>query len=546
MNPSSSPRQIWQIFRKDFKLLWPLAVSVLVCAVALIVLAGRQDSGGPNTQIVIGLLTPAFVIGGALLIVLAVQLEPLAGVGQDWLARPIRRSNLLCAKLLFVLLMIHVPLVLAGLAQGVWEGFPPGPSLVSAAARNLAALLLLSLPILALGALTRNLTQAIVGSLVLAIVCIVTLVVVGSVLFRIMNVPRIGPTTPGSGVTWVWETLSLAVLQATVAAVLALLYAKRAVLTARVVFCGGLSVCALVLVLPFGPAFAFQMWLSPQPTGQSEVSVAFDPALAREQSQQRAAGVANALTDDAATVVFPLRYAGVPPGTVVNVEHSQIRIVDESGKTLLRRAGYPFPPMDLLGPHFPSIAASGALLRQEYLLMPAELYRQFSDRPVRLEIEQFMTLLRLRTVATLSAAGGDERVAGVGRCTTRLDRSGTGIEARCSAAGELPPCMSMMLALPGGAQNPQSLQCNLDYAPWRTNPWLGALSQVAARLPFTDPTGHVRYAVDASQLHDARVVFTVYEPSAHFVRHVEVPQTRLRDLAISAPQPGPPPQRQGR
>lgn len=546
MSPAFAPRLIWQIFRKDVKLLWPLALAVMVCAVALIVLTEGQDASGPDTQIAIALLRPAFVIGSALLILLAVQQEPLAGVGQDWLARPIRRSHLLCAKLLFVLLMIHVPLVLAGLAQGVWEGFPPGSSLASAAARNVAALLLLSLPILALGALTRNLIQAIVGSLVVAIGYVVVLIVVYLILLRIMDVPRIGITAPGSGVSWVWETLSLAVLQVTVAAVLALLYAKRTVLTARVVFCAGLAACAgLVLFMPFGPAFALQIWLSAPPSGHSEVSVAFDPAS--ELSQQHVAGVSivSSFEPDTVNLVVPLSYAGVPQGSVMNVEYSQIRILDQGGKTLLLRPGANYSSYGLLQSSLPAITA-GRALRQEYLLMPGGLYRQFSDRPVRLEIEQFMTLLRLRTVAALPAAGGDERVAGVGRCTTRLvDRIGTGVEATCRATGELPPCMSIMLALPDGAHNPDWMQCSLNYAPWRTHPGLGALSQVAsARLPFTDPIGQRRYPVSAAQLLDAHVAVIVYEPVAHFVRYVEVPQILLRDLVVLASLP--PPQRQGR
>jgi hypothetical protein len=180
------------------------------------------------------------------------------------------------------------------------------------------------------------------------------------------------------------------------------------------------------------------------------------------------------------------------------------------------------------------------MLGRELVMIPPETYRQFKDRPLRLEIDQFMTLLRTRQLPPLPAIGGDQRMPGTGRCAARVDRTGTAVEVGCIGAGELPDCMSMRLALPTGAHNPDWNQCQPNYAPWRTRLGLDAISQLRgaigqsdARLPFLDPKGRTRYPVDESHLREAHVILTVYEPGDHLIRSVQVPRVRLRDLAAS-------------
>ena len=45
------------------------------------------------------------------LIVLAIHQEAIPSITQDWLVRPIKRSDLLLAKVLPVVLVIHAPMV---------------------------------------------------------------------------------------------------------------------------------------------------------------------------------------------------------------------------------------------------------------------------------------------------------------------------------------------------------------------------------------------------------------------------------------------------
>jgi len=87
----------WHIFRKDLKLLWRMALGV-----ALINLMHRAIQSGAgifrNASV-----TPAVLLSGILgtisllatgvLIVMVVQQDPIPGLTQDWLVRPIRRSR---------------------------------------------------------------------------------------------------------------------------------------------------------------------------------------------------------------------------------------------------------------------------------------------------------------------------------------------------------------------------------------------------------------------------------------------------------------------
>jgi hypothetical protein len=530
---------IWRIFAKDVKLLWPLALAVLASELALLLLTGSAGPFPPPIKVgglaTVYLLTFLIALGSALLIVMAVQQDPIPGVGQDWLARPIRRRDLFLAKLLFVLLVIHAPLLVTGMLHGLWDGFSPGASLAAALVRNLGLLLLFSLPCLTIGALTRNLTEVLVGAVAMFIGFFVALLLLSLVVWWITHVPNVEVATLGSGIAWVWQTAALALLSGAMAVILTLLYARRRVLAARLVLCAPLLVAVSWAALPWGPAFALQAWLSGTPGTHPELSVAFEPAQP---------GTA---PSDTQTVVFvgeigvarlmlQLRYSGVPRDLLLRVDHSDIRMVDEDGRTVFSGTAQGDP-----GDRFIPLTPIGPMMAREFMIVPAEIYRQHRDRPLRLEIDQFMTLIRARKLPPLPATGGDQRVAGIGRCATRLDGTGSAIEVGCVAAGELPAdCLSMMLVAPTGAHNPPWMLCQPDYAPWRTHLALDAISQSYAWLPFLDPTVRVRYPVDASQLREAHVVLTVYEPVDHLVRSVEVPEVRLRDLAFSNVQPAAP------
>ena len=101
------------------------------------------------------------------LIAAAVHHDAVPGAKQDWLIRPVKRRDLLLAKFVFVLVVVHGPMLAADLTEGLAFGFPFGQSLGAAVSHGLYLLITWSIPVLAFASLTRNAMEAIVGGVVL-------------------------------------------------------------------------------------------------------------------------------------------------------------------------------------------------------------------------------------------------------------------------------------------------------------------------------------------------------------------------------------------
>jgi hypothetical protein len=65
--------------------------------------------------------------GFRFLITAAVHLDAVPGVRQDWLIRPIRRRDLMLAKLLFAALAVQAPILVANTAAFLISGFSLRP-----------------------------------------------------------------------------------------------------------------------------------------------------------------------------------------------------------------------------------------------------------------------------------------------------------------------------------------------------------------------------------------------------------------------------------
>src|SRR3989442_14847083 len=105
------------IVEKDWRLLWPLvaALAVVQCLIAFARFSvGHFLSGFPGTPASLLVLLAA-----AIVIALVVHQDPIPGVRQDWLVRPIARRDLFLAKLLFVVVFVQGPWWATHLLQGL-------------------------------------------------------------------------------------------------------------------------------------------------------------------------------------------------------------------------------------------------------------------------------------------------------------------------------------------------------------------------------------------------------------------------------------------
>ncbi|MDB5975297.1 MAG: hypothetical protein JWR07_2057 [Nevskia sp.] len=555
MNKDSFPSlaMAWHIFRKDRRLLWPLAVAGAGGQVLVSWINHRSppyvDQHGFMALAI--LLTLGIAVSISLLIVLMVQQDTIPGASQDWLVRPIRRGDLLLAKLLGVLLLVHAPFVVINTVRGLSYGLPLGQSLGAALHSTLELALVYSLPLMCVAALTRSVTEAVLSAVGLALGVTFARMAVLALFAASTHVLHFSHSADGTGVAWVWVLLSRILLLLVLAAVLARQYFRRDTQRSRVLFAGGLLLVALAPDLPWQPAFAIQRGLAAHPDAAQALVLAFDAesgALSPAQAAaipvdpQRLVRGAQKKKDkkpadqDTIAILLPLRLSGLPAGTVLHADRTTVRLVGADGSTVYRGNG---STVYRGNGHLFDVAApvggdTSARLRQG-LPIPAKIFHAAADQPLRLEVDYALTLLRPRALPPLAALDGDRILPEAGHCATRIDDSGNAVEVNCIAVGQIPSCMSMVLEFKDGTHNPEEFSCALNYQPAGLRVSVDPLDDFTTRLPFKDASGAVRYPIDQAQLPGAQVVISVYEPQAHFSRRIVVPQFHLRDWQAAAP-----------
>lgn len=271
--------QVWNIFRKDVRHQW---IEIIVSLVLMVGFAWAeigewsQRGGvayGPAFFIyglLSGLAVPLLPISWMFLIVRSVQSESLAGDRQFWVTRPYEWTNLLLAKILFVLLFVNVPLFLAQAFLVHKAGFHPTHYIGGLLWLQLMWILILLLPTAALATVTRN-----IGHMLLA------LLFVG--LFAI-GLSILAQAVPNSGFSgWVVSVDLLLITIATAVAIL-LQYSLRRTAQSRWLIAGLAAALTLILVAapyrtliaraypPAGSDFPVQLSLTRPPS-----SVGFSP-----------------------------------------------------------------------------------------------------------------------------------------------------------------------------------------------------------------------------------------------------------------------------
>ena len=175
---------IWRIFRKDWSLLWPLVAAGAAAQAIGAVLWWIRDH--PNQDYALQGLAQLFplaaLLSAAIVCVAVVQNDAIPGDREDWLARPIRRGDLLAAKLLFMLLAVAGPIAQVSTAVGLANGFSFAASAGAALARSLVVVVQICLPAMLLGAMTRTMVEALLGAMIAgaaAVAMIIFFVVAG-------------------------------------------------------------------------------------------------------------------------------------------------------------------------------------------------------------------------------------------------------------------------------------------------------------------------------------------------------------------------------
>jgi hypothetical protein len=520
---------IWAVFKKDWALLWPLAVLVTLIQIALEWATYQFGFFGvsPFAREILRLLTPAWFVGVIALAVVVVHEDTIPGVDQDWLIRPLSRTDLMLAKLLFVAVTVCVPMVVVNIADELALGFPFLASFGDAVYKELYLFICLLVPATALAAATRNAVELIVLVAGLVLLYVLTIWISASLL----GLDRC-PTCDTS-IAWIQSLLEHLGILVGSAAVLGFQYYQRRTSLSRGLFAIGV-VLLVIVQLPWNAAFAIQSWvgvpIGSAPAaieikgGSTTVASSTGSGRSRQDNAKRAAQALLQGDVDAAveiqkslgrshaapvTLSVPLEIKGLTHDEFLVVDHAYFQILDRRGATLYRgsrseRKSTPF-----------NTDTNGAVLQT--FEVPAADYQKIRAQAVTVVIDYSLTVRAVVAQHKMSAAGGELRSPEIGVCRSDADSSASFV--RCRQIGRAPNCYTATLYAPDGRHNPEVRACGSDYRPFIPAP-MNIISFAGVEMPIRDSYGVAHYDVDGSQIQDSYIVMKVYETGEHFQRRV--------------------------
>jgi hypothetical protein len=488
-------------------------------------------------------------LGIALVAVTVVHQEPLSGLREDWLIRPISRRDLALSKVLFVLLMVNVPIMIVDVMQQLALHFPLSVSIGAAVSRSLGLVSVISLPALLLGAVTRSLTDAFVFGIAAAIGFAFLFAFATSALN-----PALFAIGGQSGMVWISVGAAALVMMTGAAATLAFQYSTRRSLVAR-----GLGLAAVLaalctfVCLPRTVIIAVQesLWGS---SASSEVELRFDSTRQWARIEpQRAVSYGNASPVPAAVVAaraaekaridrqmakirLPLRIAGMHRDDILLADRVAVRIVAETGKVLYQGAGVCTRGGTGVGVScsdnalavWAGAAVGAEIPSEQRLVVPIAVYERIKDEPVRVEVMYVLTRFVARSRGTIGATGDAQSLSEMGSCATRIDDDGDEINLGCLTDVGVPSCAAAVLEDPQtNRRNPELHLCSPNYGPFHRIGFEDVVGRSLLSIPFRDRSGLAHYPVESTAIDRARIVLTVYDPVDHFRSTVAIPSIRL-------------------
>jgi hypothetical protein len=497
-------RQAFHIFRKDIRHLWP-ALSIALAIQILFTFFEMQPlqrqvltQGRISAQTLIDFLLP---LAWWYLITVLVHEESLPGDRQFWVTRPYSWKSLLAAKALFIMVFVNVPVLVADCFILTAQGFSVTGHCQALLWRHIPFTVVVLLPPLALGALTRNISQVIV-----AILLVVLRIVVSSIPFRdqISN----GWTAIG----WLQVAMDTVLLTAVLSAVVLIQYRRRltwltrALAAAFVVFPG--------FSIPLRWQLDWQARVKPPNIDGTKIRIAFDAG----RGPRTPRGIVPRLTQ--IRVALPVTVGGSP---------EQIELTSATAKIAIQDNGRTAWASDWEN-------AMLQLDRNAYwetILLPANVFASLRNKPVGIRMTAVVTAVRYTEFRT-RLESGPIRVPHVGICESQRPAPEI-LEVYCRSAF-LPAARTRTHAdypgwVPDPAGRPQEhifgeladspFPAVLCFSPVNTaQAWQAAGDRLAAAMNYA-----------GSQL-----VFETQHPIAHFQTEMQFNRVQLDKYAVAVPQ----------
>jgi hypothetical protein len=455
-------------WKKDsIRLRWEIAAVLVLLSALSLLDSARVDStpGAPEGWLNI-LLSAAWSI----LVARAVQADPLVGDRQFWVTSPCPWTSLLAAKLLFAFVWVQVPYLIACvfiLASRGFNAFLLVPQLMW---KQLAVVLVVTLPSMAVATLVKNTAQFAVVLLAASAV---------AVWQSIFTQNRMAPYLLREQALPILPVLLLAL---GAVSVLLMQYFRRCTLCSRLTGLGTV-LAAMALSTVWSPKASALFSASLMSADRLPVSLAVHsrlplPALPPELlAYPRARG-------DRVLIAVPIDASGFGASSLHRFAPLSLELVTPVGDrfSAKMRFGARSSQSQPLEAFF--FGASRDLAWQVLIVDPS-LYQRISDRPVKLEADFLLDAYRQGEPVRLEHGSG-AFVSSRVRCFSELREAG-GLQGAltvvCESPHPLPPTM-VELSAPANAEKwRRFLGDSSTSYPWPTLTWLSPVQRRQTAFP---------------------------------------------------------------
>ena len=476
--------QALHIFKKDVRYLrWELAASLLLMGMFVYMNLRRVFFRDLDASI----FSYFFLAFWAFLSARLIQAEPVPGDRQFWITRPYEWRSLLGAKLLFMVVCIGIPLLIADAVILGVDGF----SVTSHAVALVWSVMLMTAGILiafcAFATLTRGLTQWFLSAIVTVAVLYVMATIANEKIW--------------AGVEWAREYGYLAILFAAAVVVLLRQYRRHKTAASIAVMAVGLLGSSLFVNYARSSwALDFEARFSKPKVDPSPIQIAVQPMPHSEQSRPPGR------QQQVVLLAIPIRISGLQEGLDLISDEVRIDIENEGGGIWTQNTRQPS------GANYLQHILDGYRL---LLQVDRSAFDKANGRPVDLGMTVYLTTLRDSVSKVLRPGAAPVTIPGVGRCQNVIEEPGGWIV--CESALQTPP--DVLVVEFGGER-------------LRRDRFLRATSY----SPFPADAGSAIVPVirtSHSWSRDfAAATLTSLEPVAHFRRDLKLSSIHLEDYQV--------------
>lgn len=519
---------IWNIIKKDFRLLWRMALVVAITTVlygvAVMVLGLSSDHEG---QVFSFALLQIKAIIQFFFILLLVRQDSPVDISLDWLTRPFLPWKMLAAKLLLILLVVHVPGLLMDAVIAYHHGYSTDVILSTAFVNQISNFANYSLPVVVIASITQTVTQAVLLGIGLAFS--IQLIRYASIFL----LPDYFFASVSDEFIWVEECLRGAVVGAGSLIILWLSFQRRKLFHARVGLGG---VYALVLLLSFAPfswAFYAQALFANNQALGNGVRVEYAHGMSPSRATWSKFGPIHRA---------PIRFSGLPAQSILNLNRAHLRLLDENGAVLFETADKKKMSFSILEsrPGFGLRVAGNdtdipaAMATKFGFGLPAAVASRLKGRSLRVAVDLYITVLQRGPQTRAPVLLERRYVDGVGMCSGKDGPKEGQISLLCFPAPNFSNCVkAIAVGHTSSLHNMEQTTCNS----FASKPvWASAASRVGMGitalsylLPLEDERSNIS-PIAITDAGNADLLIKVYQPKAYIHRYYETPLLSLDDL----------------